>query len=360
MTPKPKPDESSSSHPKSQLTYISPDELEFDPNNPRFGGLLSKSTQGELQSAIFGEPYYASELVDSLLENGFIDYEPLIVRRDGNRLIVVEGNRRLAAVRHIRSNISKYPNAKSNLDKVPVLLFPGTPDDVQENAMRVYLGVRHLLGFREWPPVSKAIFLDRESRSLGSLDQIIKEVRITKQQARRFLVPYRLLKKAELPLPPGEDFWVLGEALGRTGVKGFLQLDVDPNTLEVRSFHRKNLSILMDDLYGQKVPGTKRRDPATRKVKDTRDMSLFAKILSSDKARAYLHKGKRLQEASIYVDTREESLARLTKITKEMSLLVRKLLAKNAKNAKAIALHEAFKRFEGTARLFLKEHAKSI
>jgi hypothetical protein len=345
---------------KFEMIYVSPDDLEFDPKNPRFGGLLSHKSQDQLQTAVFGEPYYASELVDSLLQNGFIDYEPLIVRRRGKKYIVVEGNRRLAAVRHIRAEPDKYPNAKSKLDRIPVLVFPGSPDHVQQSAMRVYLGVRHLLGFREWPPVSKAIFLDRESRNPGGLDRIIKEVGITKQQARRFLVPYRLLKKARIPLPPGEDFWVLGESLGRTGVKGFLQLDFDANTLEVRSFHKRNLSKLMDDLYGQRGSGTSRRDPATRKVKDTRDISLFAKILGSDRARAYLHRGKSLREASIYVDTREQSLARLTKITKEMSLLVRKVVANNAKSTEAIALHKAFKQMDSAVKAFRKTHGKSI
>jgi hypothetical protein len=343
--------------PDSRLVYVSPDQLEFDQDNPRFGGMLSGKNQEELQNAIFGEPYYASELVDSLLENGFIDYEPLIVRRKGDKFIVVEGNRRLAAVRYIRLNRDRYPHRKSDLDKIPVLIFPETPGEQQENAMRVYLGVRHLLGFREWPPISKAIFLDRESKSKGGLDQIIKEVRITKQQARRFLVPYRLLRKAELTFPPGEDFWVLGEALARTGVKDFLQLDVDPNTLEVRSFHKKNLLQLMDDLYGGRIPGSRRRDVATRKVKDTRDLSLFAKVLSSEKARAYLHVGKGLQEASIYVDTKEQSLTRLAKITTEMSLLVHKLSTQNPKNSEAVALQEEFKRLEAAVKAFLKKHA---
>ncbi len=111
---------------------------------------------------------------------------------------MIEGNRRLAAVRHIRSNLSQYPNRKSDLDLIPVLIFPSNPDDREESAMRVYLGIRHLLGFREWPPISKAIFLERQSQNDGGLDQIIKEVRITKQQARRFLVPYRLMRKAGL------------------------------------------------------------------------------------------------------------------------------------------------------------------
>ena len=172
MKEKTKSDETLES--KSALIYVSPDDLEFDPENPRFGGLLATKNQDELQAAIFGDPYFASELVDSLLENGFIEYEPLIVRREGNRHIVVEGNRRLAAVRHIRSNLSKYPNAKSNLDRIPVLLFPGTRDDVLENTMRVYLGVRHLLGFREWPPVSKAIFLTAKARMRVVLNKSLK------------------------------------------------------------------------------------------------------------------------------------------------------------------------------------------
>jgi hypothetical protein len=338
------------------LVYLPPDQLEFDPENPRFGGLLSDKNQEQLQQAIFGEPYYASELVDSLLENGFIDYEPLVVMRKAGKYVVIEGNRRLAAVKHIRSNLDKFPNRKSDLDLVPVLVFPETPDDRQEAAMRVYLGVRHLLGFREWPPISKAIFLDRESEREGGLDQIIKEVRITKQQARRFLVPYRLLRKADLNLPPGEDFWVLGEALGRTGVKEFLQLDVDPDTLQIRSYRKKNLSQLLDDLYGGRTPGTKRRDTTNRKVKDTRDLSLFAKVLSSEKARAYLHAGKSLQEAAIYVDTREQSLTRLAKLTREMSLLVRKLAVQN-KSSEATALQDEFKRLEIAVKAFLKKHA---
>src|SRR5580692_11451714 len=72
-------------HPDSD--YVHPDKLEFDPENPRFGGLLTGKSQEELQLAIFGEPYYASELVDSLLENGFIDYEPLVVARKADKFI---------------------------------------------------------------------------------------------------------------------------------------------------------------------------------------------------------------------------------------------------------------------------------
>ncbi|MGB8542426.1 MAG: ParB N-terminal domain-containing protein [Candidatus Acidiferrales bacterium] len=342
-------------HPDSD--YLHPDKLEFDPENPRFGGLLSGKTQEELQTQIFGEPYYASELVDSLVENGFIDYEPLVVRRKGDSFIVIEGNRRLAAVRHIRANLGQYPDRKSDLDSIPVLIFPDARDAQEESAMRIYLGIRHLLGFREWPPVSKAVFLDRQTKNAGGLDQIIKEVRITKQQARRFLIPYRLMRDADLTLPPGDDFWVLAEALQRAGVKAFIQLDVDANTLEVISFNKRNLLQLLDDLYGPRIKATRRRDPSSRKVKDTRDLSLFAKVISTDKARSHLHAGKSLEESAIYVDTREQSLKRLRTITKEMSLLVRKLSARGSKEDETLSLQEAFKRLDGAVKAFLKKHA---
>ncbi len=91
----------------------------------------------------------------SLVENGFIDYEPLVVKRHGKRFTVVEGNRRLAAIREIRANPDRYSERKSDLSSIPVV-FPEKPDDQQKNEMRVYLGVRHLFGFRDWPPLSKA------------------------------------------------------------------------------------------------------------------------------------------------------------------------------------------------------------
>jgi hypothetical protein len=158
----PKPLES-----ETELKYVSPDLLDFDPTNPRFGGLMEKRSQPEIQQELVKEPYYALELVDSLLKNGFIDYEPLVVKKNGNRYVVVEGNRRLAAIREILEHKNRYVGRVDDLKEIPVLIFPERPDEEQTVEMRVYLGVRHLLGFREWPSLSKAQFLDRESKAEG-------------------------------------------------------------------------------------------------------------------------------------------------------------------------------------------------
>ena len=337
---------------ETKLRYVSPDVLDFDPTNPRFGGLMDDRNQEEIQQALFNEPYYASELVDSLLANGFIDYEPLVVRRNGRRFTVVEGNRRLAAIREIRANPTKYSGRKSDLDEIPVLVFPERPDEQQQNEMRVYLGVRHLLGFREWPPLSKAQFLQRESGMPGGLERVIKEMRITKTQARRFLIPFRLLHAADVKIPKGEDFWVLGEALGRSGIKKFLQLEVDPKSLEVVSYNKQKLASLLSDLYGPKdKKGT--RDSTKKVVFDTRDLSRLASVLGSDAATSVLHSGKTLEEAEIYVNTREQSLSRLEKVTKDLGMLVRKVVARS-KDASSVALLASYKRFAASVKSIVK------
>lgn len=338
------------------LEYVSPDDLLFDDQNPRFGGELGGKAQPDIQKAIFGAPYYASELVDSFLENGFIQYEPLIVERQDAKYVVIEGNRRLAAIKEIRANPDKYKDRRDNLDRVPVIIFPEDGKNNQGIDARVYLGVRHLLGFREWPPAAKAEFLDNESKKPGGLNQILKEVRLSKAKARRFLVPFRLLKLANLKLPEGEDFWVLGEALQRAGVKNFLQLDVQPSTLEILGYDRTNLKLVLDDLYGPRSAGTKARDVAAKKVHDTRDLSSYAAILSSEKASAKLHSGKSLDDAAIYVDTREQSQSRLSKSVKQLSILIHKL-TQNEADVEALALNRAVKDLDSAVRAYLKKHA---
>lgn len=335
---------------KAGLQYVSPDLLDFDPSNPRFAGLLAGRTQEEIQKEIFDEPYYASALVDSLLENGFIDYEPLVVKRNRNRYVVVEGNRRLAAIKEIRSHLEQYEGRKSDLERIPVLVFPEKPDAQQQNEMRVYLGVRHLLGFREWPPLSKAQFLENESKAPGGLDRILKETRMTKQAARRFLVPYRLLKAARVSLPQGEDFWVLGEALQRAGIKKYIQLDVDPKTLRIQDYDKKNLTLLLADLYGPKSGNE--RDTAAKVVYDTRDLSRLSKVLGSEKASSALRAGRGLEEAEIYVDTREESLTRLAKVMKELEVLLKKVLP--LRSRERLRLLDLYKTFDDAVNAFIK------
>ena len=337
---------------KPEMAHVSPDKLLFDPDNPRFGEGLMNKTQDQIQKILLGDPHYASELVDSLIENGFIEYEPLVVRKEGDHYKVIEGNRRLAAVKEIRAKLAQYPNRKSDLNEIPVLVFPQTHDAQHRNEMRIYLGLRHLFGFREWPPLSKAQFLERESKQAGGLEKVLQEVRLSKTQARRFLVPYRLLQSAHIQIPHGEDFWVLAEALNRSGVKEYLELEVDPKTLDIVNFNKENLTHILDDLYGPKISG--KRDPEKRKVRDTRELSVYAKVLASPKPRAVLRGGKDLGVAEVYLGTLEQSLTRLSSLVAKIRLLINKVAPSTDKDEHADELRNSFKQLETATHKFLK------
>src|SRR5882672_7757444 len=81
--------------------------LEFDPENPRTVERLGlDASQGQIEEFLLGGEMKARELIPSFVENGYIPYEPLIVKR-GKRMgsyVVVEGNRRLAALRSMRNS----------------------------------------------------------------------------------------------------------------------------------------------------------------------------------------------------------------------------------------------------------------
>jgi ParB-like nuclease family protein len=346
---------------RAEFDYLDPSELRFDPNNPRFGGNLSGKKEDEIEEFLIAKPYYAGELIDSFLENGFIDYEPLIVREDNGSFLVLEGNRRLAAVKHILRNRNRYetPENKKKIDsltRVPVLKFSqGGNQEVNE---RIYLGLRHLLGYREWPPLSKAKFLNREIKSVGDVDRVVREIGITKSDIQRYLVPYRVLLKTNSDIPEGEDFWLLGEALSRSGIKKYVELDVDRKTIEVKHVRNRRVAHLLDFLYGKYNKSKKTRDPSTARISDTRQLSSLAKTLNSDEASAALERGSDLQLALMFVETKEENVRRLNRLLDEISSLLKDAFKLKSRVPGEKAVADAFKTFESAVKSYLA-HADS-
>src|SRR5271166_5760477 len=73
--------------------------LLFDPENPRLAELkLTIKDQDRIMQWLWKNKA-VSELVDSMLAGGYWRHEELFVSREAGKLVVIEGNRRLAAVR---------------------------------------------------------------------------------------------------------------------------------------------------------------------------------------------------------------------------------------------------------------------
>lgn len=289
--------------PQPKYRRVHVENLKFDPDNPRFGGTAKGLSQDEILSLLEQTPHYAKELVPSLVENGFIDYEPLVVREENGDLIVIEGNRRLAAVRHILSHTDEFSNEiRKKFTKIPVLKFSGDHDgESQDDAIRVYLGIHHLFGFREWPAESKAKFLDQHIRTAKDLQRLVKEMGYGKSELERYLIPYRLRKRGEKKVlaVPVKDFWTFGEAINRPAIKEYLKLEVDQKNLQVIDYDHKKLKFLLGFLYG--VGGIQKR------ITETRQIGVLSKVLGSKKASESLEKGSSLEEAQLYVQPKHKT-----------------------------------------------------
>ena len=101
-----------------------------------------------------------AELKKSILTNGFLPVERLVVRPygdSGEKYVVVEGNRRLAALRWIdedhAAGVEVPPQALSVLDSIPVIVLP---DGEDESVYLSIMGIRHVSGIRQWGPYQRA------------------------------------------------------------------------------------------------------------------------------------------------------------------------------------------------------------
>ncbi len=139
---------------------MSIDEIRLDKLNPR----LPSNVQGGSESDVI--EYLAlktrlEDLMASIGENGFFEGEAIIVTKEDGKYIVLEGNRRLAALKLLQDpslvGRSKFEliarQAKHTPDHVPVYLVESRSEALN------YIGFRHISGVQRWDPLSKARYL---------------------------------------------------------------------------------------------------------------------------------------------------------------------------------------------------------
>ena len=107
---------------------LSLDKLFLDPNNPRFSSERDKPTpemkipdlkiQEKTQKRI--EEFGVKEVRDSILRNGFLPMDRIVVRPingHGEKYVVVEGNRRLAALKSLHRLIEDEEINEEGIDE---------------------------------------------------------------------------------------------------------------------------------------------------------------------------------------------------------------------------------------------------
>jgi hypothetical protein len=156
-----------------KVENIEPGKLYLDTHNPRFG--LADAVNETEALAILVETADLRELWNSISERGFEKFEPLVAMEEDGRLIVLEGNRRLAAVKLLlnpeilskespRRKIPEIdPEKLDTCRDLPVVI-------VKDRAAAAgYIGFKHVNGPARWSSLAKARFGVRFFEALDGL-----------------------------------------------------------------------------------------------------------------------------------------------------------------------------------------------
>lgn len=185
------------------IDLLSVDDLLLDASNPRLASGPNSKTQDDLLKVLWDE-MSVDEVAFSIAANGFFPEEQLFVIPDGKgKFIVVEGNRRLAAVMLLRDKAKRQKvgatdlpsiteGARKALDKLPVSKY-GTRKDLWQ-----YFGFRHINGAQPWDAFSKAKYVKEVHELYGkSLDEIANSIGDRHATVKRLYRGYKLLEQAE-------------------------------------------------------------------------------------------------------------------------------------------------------------------
>lgn len=285
------------------IEYATIDELFIDPFNPRLGRTHSGPDVTQEQLLDIMRTWSLEELAVSFVESGFWPQEAVIVVKQPlygqpDTLVVVEGNRRIAALRYLRDAVNGNPVSRKwaqlvesttispdLFEKVPYILADSREDVVG------FLGFRHVTGIKEWDPAQKADYI---AHMIDDLDMSYEDVRrrigSTTPTVRRNYISYRLLKQLEsledeISIDKVEQrFSVLFLSLREPNVQNYLGINIQAEPEQARTpapeSNLENLKHFVVWLFG-----TEKRKAL---VTDSRYVGDFAKILAKPEAVEYL------------------------------------------------------------------------
>ena len=306
--------------------------LFLDHQNPRFGGLQEvNSSQAQILDHIV-DKFGVNDVLSSLAVNGYFEAEPLVGRRvpDSDDIIVVEGNRRLAAclmltqeqravnqVEHSRDFRKTWQAHGCPLvNPLPTITFD---PDKEDRSILSYSGVRHIASALPWDSYAKAAWIaqvvEQDKISIAEVAKMIGDRHRTVNKMRE---GYCLIKqltetgrfdqKNSVRRGRGSvtDYpfsWVY-TILGYASVRNFLELDsgeADISALKEKSLD--NAELVVSCMFGDKSKG---RNAA---IDDSRQLGALAEALADKEKVGLLKQGEVLSDINLMTQPLDRRLA---------------------------------------------------
>ena len=286
-----------------RVEYAPLDQFLLDPLNPRLG--RAETGPGTSQERVLDlmKDWNLDELAVSFLESGFWPHEAVLVVEEtmyGKKsLVVVEGNRRIAALRLLRDAVNGKPASRKWADiagskKAPQDLFDRIPfiRVDRRRDIEACLGFRHVTGIEQWKPAEKAEYIARLIDERGmTYEQVMRRIGSRTSTVRQHYIAYRLLRQMEtrsdISIAEVEnEFSVLFLSLRTPGAQKYLQIDLSAEPARAkRPVPARRMKALSN--YAKWLFGDTDTPPL---FTDSRMVDKFGKILESSVASEYLER----------------------------------------------------------------------
>jgi hypothetical protein len=282
-------------------TRIPYDQLLLDPENPRLPEEIQRRSQPEILEYL-SDNTVLDELARSYLNNGFFQHEHLIVTPDNGAFVVLEGNRRLAALKILLEDDDAQEaelsfaldeeltrEGRDELLELPALIV----DDRSE--VRKYLGFRHIGGIKTWSAEAKARYLADEVERVANSDNpfldVSRRVGSNVQGVRHAYIAISTLRYARdefgisIAAIQHRRFGVWIRAMNSPDLREYIGLG-DPRSYdEVRAALQGLDKDSLSEVLGDLVPARGRKRPL---VADSRDVTVYAQALHNESAHTAL------------------------------------------------------------------------
>lgn len=269
-----------------KVTNIEPSDLFLDYKNPRIAefAFTNQTPENDVIATLW-DTMGVLEIVLSIKASGFFEHEPLLAVVENKRYIVIEGNRRLAAVKsilnpklgeqlHGNKNVFQLePDRRKTLNTLPVIIL-----NSREDAWK-FIGFKHINGPAKWGSYAKAQYISQIKRNFKiPLSEIAEQIGDTYKTVQRLYEGLQVIEQAEiLKVFDRSDVYAnrlffshIYTGLGYEGIRNYLGIneleEEEANPVPIEK--KDELKELLTWIYGSKkketAPVLKTQNPHLR------------------------------------------------------------------------------------------------
>lgn len=288
---------------------VRPAQLLLDPNNYRFHDLqgykpVSRARFAEkgvqdraLQFLRDTAAFDLNALRESIISNGFVPFEQIVVEKfDGEgedaRYLVVEGNRRTAAIKTILEDyeggaVDLSQDKLETIERFSVIELTGTEAE-RANYQKTLMAIRHVAGIREWGPYQQArLVVEMYDNEEGAFGTVAQRIGINSREVARRYRASKALEQMEKDDEFGDRanpklYAFFHEAVSQPKVREWLNFSDQTYKAENEEARRLFYELLSPrEVDGQAMPPKlSSANPQVRQLKDIVDKPYPLKVLS--------------------------------------------------------------------------------